>query len=209
MIPAIDPRYPAKPLSGWCVMRLELLLRLSIFALLLLQVGCAGLLPRTRSVAESPWIQYSQAKEAFDAIVVGKSTMEDLKGLGFDIDSSPNIKVLNYLDIASTVVAIPQQELDPGLRSCLKARSDCRAYVFEPGRTYSKRMGNFWLDILNFRRKTHETGWRFKALIVFVNHHVEYKLSSGEPKLDQMQDQVNPLGPFQAPADLIVGALPL
>jgi len=190
-------------------MRLDLLLRLIILSAIMLQVGCTGLLPRGKSISESPWANYSDAKQAFDAIVVGKTTAEDLKGLGFDVVSSPNIKVMNYLDIAATVQPIPIAELDPGLQACLRARSDCRAYVFEPKRSYSKRVGNFWLDILNFRRLTHETGWRFKALIVFVNHHVAYKLSSGEPQVDQLQDQVNPLGPLQAPSDLIVGALPL
>lgn len=187
-------------MSPFTVARLTILL-----VLLLSQVGCSALLPRSKSITESPWYKYADAREAYDAIEVGKTTPEDLKSLGFDVSASPNVKVLNYLDIAAMVQGIPNQQLDPGLQACLKARSDCRAYVFEPKRSYSKRVGNFWLDILNFRRKTHETGWRFRALIVFVNHHVAYKLSSGEPKVDQLQDQVNPLGPFQAPADLIVG----
>jgi hypothetical protein len=190
-------------LLGSCNMRMELLLRMMIFSLLLLQVGCAGLLPRGKSVTESPWQNYSGAKNAFDAITIGKTTVDDLKDLGFDTTSSPNIKVLNYLDIAATVQPIPIQELDPGLQACLRARSDCRAYVFEPKRTYSRRIGNFWLDIFSFRRETQDTGWRFKALIVFVNHHVAYKLSSGEPQINQLQDQINPLGPFQSPASLL------
>jgi hypothetical protein len=189
-------------------MRRDLLTRLLVFLALLLQVGCASLLPSGRSVVESPWLEYADAKKAFDTITIGKSTVDDLKELGFDVKSSPNIKVLNYLDIAASVQAIPMQELDPGLQACLRARSDCRAYVFEPKRTYSKRIGNFWLDIMNFRRKTNETGWRFKALIVFVNHHVAYKLSSGEPQIDQMEDRVNPLGPIQMPVKLINNLLP-
>lgn len=187
-------------------MRPDALLRLIILAVVMLQVGCTALLPRGKAIAESPWEQYDDAKKAFDSVSVGKTTTEDLKRLGFDVESSPNIKVLNYLDIAGTLQAIPIEELDPGLRACLRARADCRAYVFEPKRTYSKRIGNFWLDIFNFRRKTHETGWRFRALIVFVNHHVAYKLSSGEPKVDQLQDQVNPLGPLQG-SDMIMRAL--
>lgn len=188
-------------------MRYAMLLKTALLLLLLTQAGCSGLLPRTRAVTESPWMEYSQAKEAFDKIEVGKTTVEDLERLGFDVKSSRNVKIMNYLDIAATLQGIPQQELDPGLGACIKARAACRAYVFEPQRTYSKRIGNFWLDILNFKRKTHETGWRFKALIVFVNHHVAYKLSSGEPKIDTRKDQTNPLGPFQAPADLLTGAV--
>lgn len=189
-------------------MRLYLLPRLILLTALLLQMGCVSLLPSGKSIAESPWQEYSNAKAAFDSITIGKTTEEDLRTIGFDIKSSPNIKVLNYLDIAATVQSIPIQELDPGLQACLRARADCRAYVFEPKRTYTKRVGNLVLDLLDFRRKTHETGWRFKALIVLVNNHVAYKLSSGEPKVDQFQDLINPLGPFQSPANLVTGVLP-
>lgn len=186
-------------------MRLVSLPRLLFAAAVMLQMGCSHLLPTGKVMSESAWHEYSNAKDAFDAIVVGKTTEDDLKVLGYDVKSSPNVKILNYLDIAASVQPIPIQELDPGLQACLRARAECRAYVFEPARTYSKRVGNFWLDIFNFRRKTHETGWRYKALIVFVNHHVAYKLSSGEPKIDQWQDQINPLGPFQSPTDMLTG----
>ena len=184
-------------------MRYRVLLKMVLLLSLLVQVGCASLLPRAKNITESPWQEYATAKQSFDSIKIGVTTVEDLKQLGFDVDGAANVKIMNYLDIASTVQSIPSAELDPGLQACLRARADCRAYVFEPQRIYTKRIGNFWLDILNFRRKSHETGWRFKALIVFVNHHVAYKLSSGQPNVDQFQDQVNPLGPFQAPADLI------
>ena len=189
-------------------MRLTALLRGLILIALLLQTGCVALLPSGKAVAESPWVYYADAKAAFDSIIVGTTTVEDLKKLGFDVQASPNLKVLNYLDIAATVQGIPTQELDPGLQACLHARAECRAYVFEPKRTYSKRIGNFWLDVANFRRVTQETGWHFKALIVFVNHHVAYKLASGEPQIDQLQDQFNPLGPIQLPSNLIFGILP-
>ena len=179
----------------------SLLLRLLTLIVLLQQAGCAALLPSGKATVEAPWLKYSDVKNAFESITIGVSTAEDLKEHGFDIKSSPNLKVLNYLDIAANVQAIPIEELDPGLLACLRAKADCRAYVFEPEKIYTNRVGNFWLDIMNFRRKTHQTGWRFKALVVLVDHHVAYKLSSGEPQIDQLQDQINPLGPFQFPAN--------
>lgn len=185
------------------------LLRLIMLVCLVLQVGCVALLPKGKNIAESPWQDYVDAKRAFDAITIGRTTVDDLKQLGFDIKASPNIKILSYLEVASSVQPIPIPELDPGLQACIRARSDCRAYVFEPSRIYSKRVGNFWLDIFNFRRKTHQTGWRFRALIVFVNHTVAYKLSSGEPQVDTMEDKINPLGPIQAPVGIITRLVPL
>jgi len=184
-----------------------MMLRLVMILLLLTQVGCTSLLPRARTTTESPWLEYAAAQESFDRIKVGESTVADLKALGFDVDAATNVKLMTYLDIAATVQGISGQDLDPGLQACLMARSACRAYEFEPNRIYTKRVGNFWLDILSFKRKSHETGWRFKALIVFVNHTVAYKLSSGEPKIDRYEDKVNPLGPFQSPAGLITNGV--
>jgi hypothetical protein len=184
------------------------LLRLMMVICLMLQIGCASLLPKGKTVTASPWSDYAEAKRSFDAITVGRTTVEELKQLGFDVKASPNIKILNYLDVASSVQPIPISELDPGLQACIRARSDCRAYIFEPARIDSKRIGNFWLDIFNFRRKTHQTGWRFKALIVFVNHTVAYKLSSGEPQVDTMDDKINPLGPIQAPVGILTHLVP-
>jgi hypothetical protein len=189
-------------------MYLHLLLRLVVLLALMMEAGCAALLPSAKAVSESPWLEYGDAKKAFDSITIGKTTVDDLKELGFDVKASPNLKVMNYLDVAATLQAIPIQELDPGLQACIKARDDCRAYVFEPTRTYTHRVGNFWLDVWRFRRKTHETGWHFKALIVFVNHTVAYKLSSGEPQIDHMKDEVNPLGPFQVPINIITRYIP-
>ncbi|MBJ6725649.1 hypothetical protein [Geomesophilobacter sediminis] len=178
------------------------------FAFLFCVTGCTTLLPSGKAVVESPWQTYAEVKDAFDKIEIGKTTVDDLSSLGFNIKNSPNIKLLSYLDVAATVQSIPIQELDPGLQACLRARSDCRAYVFEPNRVNTQRNGNFWLDIMSFRRKTQETGWRFKALIVFVNSHVAYKLSSGEPQINTLHDQKNPLGPLQEPAQLFYKIVP-
>ena len=184
-------------------MAVKMLTRLAFAGALSLLAGCSALLPSARETVESPWQTFAEAKTAFDKIVPDKTTVEELKKLGYDIKASPNVKILNYLDIAATVQSIPIAELDPGLQACLRARNDCRSYVFEPKRTHTRRTGNFWLDIFNFRRKSHETGWQFKALLVLVNEHVTYKLWSGDPQIDEHRDLRNPLGPLQNPTDLL------
>ena len=67
---------------------------------------------------------------------------------------------------------------------------------------------HFWLDLLNFRRKTRETGWKFKALFVIVDDVVVDKLWSGDPYIVQERDTRNPLGPFQDFGGLIMRAIP-
>lgn len=181
----------------------EMLIRLAFAGVLGLLAGCSALLPSARETVESPWRTFAEAKTAFDKIVPDKTTVEELKKLGYDINASPNVKILNYLDIAATVQSIPMAELDSGLQACLRARNNCRSYVFEPKRTHTRRIGSFWLDIFNFRRKSHETGWQFKALLVLVNEHVSYKLWSGDPQIDEHRDLRNPLGPLQDPGSLL------
>ncbi len=173
-------------------------------ALILLLTGCRGLLPSAKAITESPWKTFTEAKTAFDKIEPDSTTSAELKTLGFDISTSPNLKILNYLDIATTVQSIRIEDLDAGLQACLRARTNCHAYVFEPKMTDSRRIGNFWLDFFNFRRKSHDTGWQFKALLVLVNNHVSYKLWSGSPQINEYRDQRNPLGPLQEASSLLL-----
>jgi hypothetical protein len=182
----------------------ELKLGIISAALLVVLSGCSGLLPSARSTTESPWKSYGEAKKAFDSIEPARTSVAELTTLGFDVNKSPNLKVLNYLDIAARVQTIPLAELDPGLQVCLRARSDCQAYLFEPRVTKSRRIGNFWLDLFNFQRKIHETGWQFTALLVLVDNRVSYKLWSGTPKIDELRDQRNPLGPLQDASGMIL-----
>lgn len=184
-------------------MPLGMIGRLALAGALLVMGGCSALLPSSKETVESPWKSFDEAKAAYEKIIPGITTMADLTALGFDPIASPNLQILTYLDIAGTVQSIPLDKLDEGLQECLRARINCRAYVFEPKRLHTKRVGNFWLDFFNFRRISSETGWRFKALLVLVDGHVTYKLWSGSPRIEEMRDQRNPLGPFQGAHDLL------
>src|SRR3954447_13784795 len=112
-------------------MRLSPKLRIVIIVMLFGAAGCSRLLPSGKLISTSPWQDYKEAKTAFDKIEVGTTTVDDLSRLGFDVKTYPNLKVLNYLDVATMVQTIPIDQLDPGLQACLRARADCRAYVFE------------------------------------------------------------------------------
>lgn len=171
---------------------------------ILFMTGCSYFLPSTKDTTESPWKTFDDVKTSYDKIVPGQTSVRDLRKIGFDIYSSPNVRILNYLDIAVAVQPIRLENLDDELKECLLAKAACRAYVFEPKRGYSKRIGNFWLDFFNFRRKTRETGWNFKALLVLVDDHVTYKLWSGTPMIEGYKDQRNPLGPLQGASDLLI-----
>ena len=67
-------------------------------------------------------------------------------------------------------------------------------------RSSRKRVGNFWLDSLNFYRDTDVTGWSFNALVLFVDERVVYTLYGGQPRVHEREVTRNP------PARCRVGA---
>ena len=68
-------------------------------ATVLFTSGCGSLHPSGHSTAKSPWLDFASAKAAFDRIDPGRTTTEDLRTLGFDPYTNPNVRILNYLDI--------------------------------------------------------------------------------------------------------------
>jgi hypothetical protein len=167
------------------------------FATLL--VGCGGMLPTEKNIVKSPWKSFDQAKAAFDKITPYETTADDLKKLGFDPYTTPNIAILNYLDIMKLFDYDPEHEesLAEGIRLCLEAKELCHAYDVEAADIKRKRTGNVALDMFKFKRKTYSTGWQFKALIFMIDGSVVYKMWGGKPIVDEFEEKKKPLGPLQ------------
>ena len=53
------------------------------------------------------------------------------------------------------------------------------------------------LDVLNVRRTTRVTGWRFEGLLAVRDGVVLFRSHGGVPRTDRTERQVNPLGPLQ------------
>ncbi len=176
-------------------------MRFFLFSVLLLLMGCsASLLPTTKQINESPWATFEDGKKAFDLIIPNQTNHAELLEYGFDPFTTPNVKLITYLDLINKFLpnpAIQLEHLDESVKSCLEKREACYGYEVTPNRIKNKRYGNVFLDLFNFKRKTKTTGWRFSALIVLKNGVVVYKLWGGEPNILQREEQKNPLGPLQ------------
>jgi hypothetical protein len=180
--------------------------RTALVLSVVLLVGCSGLLPSAKRTTKSPWDDFEDAQRSFDAIELGRTTAWDLKHLGFDPDKTSNPKVLNYVDLMQYFMPVPSitmADLDEAVSDCLKAKKDCSGYQLEVINTKRKRHGQLLLDMFNFNRKTRETGWEFKAIVVLKSGLVVYKLSSGTPTIDTEVESKNPLGPLQEPDDVV------
>ena len=186
--------------------RVNLLLSVAIAGLLL--SGCSALLPSSHEVTKSPWHNYSSVKAAYDQVVTGKTTLKQLNAIGFNLYSTPNVKQLNYLDVAATTQSIRWDYLDIDLQRCLVAKDKCQGYEIEPRDVRNNNYGNFMLDILNFRKQISQSGWYFKALFLVVDDTVIYKLWSGIPNIQKSRDIINPLGPLQDAGSLVYKTIP-
>ena len=170
-----------------------------VFALVMLS-GCIALLPRSESGAKSQWANFDTATQNFNRIKPYETDKTQLVALGMDPVSNPNITILNYSDVIRRFIpssAVATESLDRGISECIAAKNDCSAYEIDVKTLQKKRNGNFWLDALNFKRHTDISGWRFTGLIVMKGDLVVYKLSGGQPRIQEAEETRNPLGPFQ------------
>ena len=173
---------------------------LMCLALVFSTTGCKSLFSSSVTRTRTPWQNFEQAQEAYDRVIPHKTSLPELKRLGFDPMTTPNIKILTYLDLIQRFIpnaSITMNDLQPDVRSCIESKDCCHAYELEVELTDSKRYGNLMLDVFGFNRKTKTSGWTFKALIIVKDDVVAYKLRSGEPNLDRLDKKVRPLGPLQ------------
>jgi hypothetical protein len=170
--------------------------------------GCTGLLPRSKEVTASPWETYRQAQATFDLIVPGKTTAEDLKELSLDPETMPNIAILNYSDVLRRFMlnqSVTLSDLDRGVQECVMAKTVCRGLEINQKLVKKHRNGNFWLDLFGFKRETHTEGWRFNALVLLKDGVVVYKLTGGQPVIQESEHTQNPLGPVQSIGNKLTG----
>lgn len=168
--------------------------------------ACASLLPAAKQDVSNPWSDFEGAKRSFDQIVPFSTDMETVRKLGFDPYKTPNMQVLNQAQVVSAVLPSPLQDrstIAQGIRDCMKAQDACVGYLMEPSNLDQQRMGNFFLDFLNFKRNTLTKGWKFSALIVVIGDTVVYKQWTGQPHIETTDERINPLGPLQSMGETV------
>ena len=181
---------------------------LALFVAAGLLAGCADLLPKARSDLTGKWGSYDQARIAIERIVPYRTTLGDLRAEGIDPYTSANVQVLTYSDIVLRFPvggSIAPERLDRGLRECLESGKACSGYSIAVHDIKRERIGDFWLDALNFRRIVEVSGWSFNALILAVDDRVVYTLHGGQPVVHEYETTKQPLGPLQGWGDMLPG----
>lgn len=174
-------------------------------------LACSEMLPDAQETTISPWKGFEDAKAAYEKIEPRKTTISDMKDLGFDPYTTPNVKILSYLEVIERFLPIDSikvDDLDPGVRECIADREACSGYELNPRDIYSERVGDVVTDMFNFKRTTHRSGWSFRALIIFNRDTVVYKIWRGTPVIEEHARERNPLGPLQDSGDLLRSQIP-
>jgi hypothetical protein len=181
-----------------------LLRTITLLALAALAASCAELLPKSKTETQAAWLSFDEARTAIERIEPYRTTRAELRARGIGVDRDPTITLLSHVDIAVRFPiggVLRAEDVDPGIRDCLKAGKSCNAYQINLRRTNRDRVGNFWLDALRFRRQTDVTGWTFNALILFVDDMAVYAVFGGQPTIHEVEVDRNPLGPLQGWGD--------
>lgn len=169
------------------------------FLLVLLTSACSSMLPSAQTEA-THFHTFDEARAAVEAVVPMKSDRRALEKNGFNPAAHPNTKLLTHSDVVRLFVPtalLKREDLDPGILVCIEARDACRGMEITGSRIAKVRSGNFLADFSNFRRHTETTGWRFNALILFVDDLVVYRSWGGQPEVREIEVTTNPLGPLQ------------
>jgi hypothetical protein len=161
--------------------------------------ACSSWLPKAGN--ESFYFNsFAEAQHAIESLVPMKSNLQDLIALNLDPGHQPNTVILSFADISKKFVGsgvLSKEDLGPGVSACLAARDACRGWDLNISRIDKKRTGAFFQDFINYRRRTETTGWRFNALILMVDDVVLYRSWGGQPEVNEIDNQKNPLGPLQ------------
>lgn len=197
------PAPARQPIASALAARAAALLALALLA------GCTAMLPRGSSNTPSRFGSYAEAQAAAERIVPFQTPVKDLAALGFDPKDGRNVTLIPYPDIIARLApysAVPLDQLDPGAQACIAFKSACRGYLFRFERQDRERQGNFFSDFFNVTRVTHVSGWWFEALVVVGDGTVLFRNVAGEARIERVDRQRNPLGPFQ-PAGEGAGSL--
>lgn len=169
--------------------------------------GQFGLLPEEDDVTAPVFESYQAVETAYGSVVAGKTQVSDLANFGFDASKAPNIEKLSYLGIMDRFMPGDSAKFDmlaPQVQTCIEAQDRCSAIVFRPQHIHAAREGSLVLDLLGFEQVTVESGWSAEVIFLMQDGRVVYKVISGRPRISEVRDHFQPLGPLQDLGDKVM-----
>jgi len=156
----------------------------------------------------SAFVSYDAVEAAYGNVRAGETRTPELAQLGFDQDTAPNVERLSYLGVMDRFLpgsSVRFDKLAPAVQNCIEAQEHCSAVVFRPARLNAQRSGSLLLDLLGFERVTVSKGWSAEVTFLMEDGTVVYKVLQGKPRIQEVRDRVQPLGPLQDFGDTAFG----
>lgn len=171
--------------------------RWATFCALALSLGCTSLLPSS-DATDSPFRSFSGAFEAFAVVVPGQTTVADLKALQID-PGRQGVTVRPYTAISEVLLShegVPDDLHPEAVTECFEARGRCQVWLLDVERLKRRRVGNWFVDALRFKRYRETEGFLFSGVLLILDEVAVYKLWAGIPKIEMLAEEANRLGPF-------------
>jgi hypothetical protein len=169
-------------------------------AALALLGACSTLLPSAHTDS-STFSDFEAARSAVEGLLPLDPKAPASHAGAFDPRRHPNATLLTQADVVRMFfipnTMLTRADLDPGVLACVEARGACHGIELKMAKINKVRTGNFLKDLTNFSRRTETTGWRFNAVILFVDQQVVYRAWGGQPEVNELELADNPLGPLQ------------
>src|SRR5262249_29808241 len=121
-----------------------------LLAVVAVTPGCKYLFPTEDTRTKAKWESFEEVEQSFDKVVPHETSLEDLRKMGFDPMTTPNIKILTYLDIIERFIpnaSISMHDLHADVRDCIESKDCCKAYELTVNSTHNRRYGNLFLDV--------------------------------------------------------------
>ncbi len=163
-----------------------------------LTLGCQYLLP-SGEASGSQFKSFEAARDAFESVVPGETTVEELTELGID-PRQRGVQIRPYVDVARFFLPHAGASLDlhdPAVGACVRAGRRCDVWFVSADRSKGKRVSNIILDVLEFHRKSDIRGFLFQGLVLVVDEVATYRIYGGRPHLRYVDQRVQPLGFLQ------------
>lgn len=166
--------------------------------------GCVSryLMPKEDRVAVSRWASYEAARVDFEKIIPNKTTQKDLYKIGIDPRVLPNVTILDPLTIRNLFLgnnpAVRLESLPPHIQEYLQDLDNCAGFKYKQEDIKTKGEGNILLRLMSFWVEDITKGWQFEATVFLKknNQVVVFALWQGNPNVDQIKKQIDPLGPL-------------
>jgi hypothetical protein len=162
--------------------------------------ACASLLPSAHTDSAT-FADFEAARSAVEGLLAPEGSAVAPATAPFDPMHHPNATLLTQADVVRMFfipnTLMTRADLDPGVITCVEARGACHGIELKMAKIDKVRTGNFLKDVTNFSRRTEITGWRFNAVILFVDKKVVYRAWGGQPAVNELEVANNPLGPLQ------------